>query len=54
MAYLKETPRRHMQIICLESNIGVDNPVRFIDAFTERLELSKTQDKFINHQEPLI
>ncbi|QQS28921.1 MAG: hypothetical protein IPM47_19105 [Sphingobacteriales bacterium] len=41
MAYLQEIPRRQMQEICLESSIGADNPVGFMGAFIDHLDLSK-------------
>ena len=34
-------PRLRMQMSSLEDSIGQDNPVRFIDAFVEQLDLLK-------------
>ena len=41
MAYLNPQDRFQVQMRSMDEFIGKDNVVRFIDAFTERLELSK-------------
>jgi hypothetical protein len=32
-------PRNQMSIASLESRISIDNPIRFIDAFVEHIDL---------------
>lgn len=41
MAYLSPEDRHQLQIRSLEECISKDNPVRFIDAFVDQLELPK-------------
>lgn len=45
MNHLQGLPREQMQLHCLETLIDADNPVRFIDAFVEHLDMSKLQFK---------
>ena len=41
MQYIKGQPRTQMTLMpeCLEDYIGEENPVRFIDAFVDKLDL---------------
>lgn len=41
MAYLSPEDRHQLQIRSMEECIGKDNPVRFIDAFADQLDLPK-------------
>ncbi|MBK7339875.1 MAG: hypothetical protein IPQ10_04730 [Saprospiraceae bacterium] len=41
MNHVTGIPRLQMQMSSLEDSIGQDNPVRFIDAFVEQLDLLK-------------
>ena len=41
MAYLEDSDRFQIRMGSLEEAIGKENPVRFIDAFVGKLELSK-------------
>ena len=41
MAYLTSKDRFQMQMRSMDEFIGKDNPVRFIDAFVEHLQLDK-------------
>ena len=41
MHHVTGIPRLQMQMSSLEDSIGQDNPVRFIDAFVEQLDLLK-------------
>ena len=41
MAYLTPQDRLQMQMRSMEECISKDNPVRFVDAFLEQLELPK-------------
>jgi len=41
MKIIKGTPRQQVQFSSLDDLIGADSPVRIIDAFTEKLNLSK-------------
>ena len=45
MAYLVNSDRFQMNMSSLEGAIGKDNPVRFVDAFVEHLDL--TQASFV-------
>lgn len=42
MAYLNQSDRFQLSFSCLDEHICQDNPVRFIDAFVEHLDLSQT------------
>ena len=39
MAYIQTSDRFQLQMSCLEERIERDNPVRFIDAFVDHLDL---------------
>ena len=41
MTHQQGIPREQIQMLCLEGLIGKDNPVRFIEAFVEKLDLIK-------------
>lgn len=41
MAYLEDSDRFQIRMGSLEEEICKDNPVRFVDAFVEHLDLSK-------------
>jgi len=41
MAYLEDSDRFQIRMGSLEEEIDKDNPVRFVDAFVEHLDLSK-------------
>lgn len=41
MTHQQGIPREQIQMLCLDSIIGKDNPVRFIEAFVEKLDLHK-------------
>ena len=43
MEYISAASRNQFEFICLEDIVEKDNPVRFIDAFVEKLELSQLQ-----------
>ena len=42
MKIIQGISRQHIQFTSLEDLVAADNPVRILDAFVERLELSKT------------
>jgi len=41
MAYLEDSDRFQIRMGSLEEEISKDNPVSFVDAFVEHLDLSK-------------
>jgi transposase len=56
MKTIRGIPRQQMQFTCLEDLVAADNPVRIIDAFVEKLDLSKIgiQQRNANKQQSKI
>ena len=41
MQHIQGISRQQLQVVSLEDTIGQDNPVRFIDAFVNSIDLEK-------------
>ena len=41
MEYVATSDRTQIEMVCLVAEIEADNPVRFIDAFVEKLDLEQ-------------
>jgi hypothetical protein len=51
MQHISGIPRNQMTIASLEDTISLDNPIRFIDAFVEHIDL-KALDFIVQTLEP--
>lgn len=51
MEYIPSASRNQLEFICLEDMIEKENPVRFIEAFVEKLDLSQLQFSVKEHKE---